>query len=65
MFLGEWKKIGKFRTRRFQQVKIFSLQILCLIVFTNPNPFEKKRKKMFLSIAGVYSMIFIFPFYSL
>ena len=38
MFLDEWKKIGKFHTRRFQQVKIFSLQILffsvvCLMVF--------------------------------
>ena len=42
------KKIGKFRTRRFQQVKIFSLQILCLIVFTNPNPFEKKEKNVFI-----------------
>ena len=48
MFLVEWKKIGKFRTRRFQQVKIFSLQILCLIVFINPKPFEKKEKNVFI-----------------
>ena len=62
MFLDEWKKIGKFHTRRFQQVKIFSLQILFLVVFANPNLLLKTVFYLFLFFC---SMVFILLFNSL
>ena len=59
MFLDEWKKIGKFHTRRFQQVKIFSLQLLFLVVFANPNLLLKNVFYLFsvFLFAGIYSSI--------
>ena len=59
MFLDEWKKIGKFHTRRFQQVKIFSLQILFLVVFANPNLLLKTVFYLFsvFLFDGIYSSI--------
>ena len=59
MFLDEWKKIGKFHTRRFQQVKIFSLQIHFLVVFANPNLLLKTVFYLFFCCLfdGIYSSI--------
>ena len=59
MFLDEWKKMGKFHTRRFQQVKIFSLQTLFLVVFANPNLLLKTVFHLFsvFLFDGIYSSI--------
>ena len=50
------KKIGKFPSRRFQQVKIFSSQILCLVVFANPNPFGKNCYLLLLFVRWFLSL---------
>ena len=57
MFLDEWKKIGKFHTRRFQQVKIFSLQISFFSCVCQPQPFVKNR---FLSFFCIFVRWYLF-----